>query len=199
MAKSETGQMIVKLSADGLAASVQAATRKGPPPVHLWNPPFCGELDIRIGRDGTWYYLGSPIGRAPLVRLFSSILRAEDGRYVLVTPVEKVGIKVDDLPLHATDFTVAGTGRDQTLTFHTKTEDDAIASPEHPLVVLREPETGTPAPQILIRAGLPARIDRKSFYRLVDLGVHEPLDGQSWFGVWSSGVFFPMIPSNELP
>lgn len=199
MAKTETGQMIVKPSADGLAASVKAATKKGPPPVHLWNPPFCGELDIRIARDGTWFYLGTPFTRLPLVNLFSSILRAEDGRYVLVTPVEKVGIQVDDLPLHATDFIVEGTGRDQTLTFHTKTEDEATAGPDHPLLIPRDALTGEPAPQILIRPGLAARIDRKSFYRLVDLGVHEPLDGQSWFGVWSSGAFYPMIPSNELP
>ena len=102
-------------------------------------------------------------------------------------------------PLHATDFILEGTGRDQTLTFHTKTEDEATAGPDHPLLIPRDPMTGEPAPQILIRSGLAARIDRKSFYRLVDLGVHEPLDGQSWFGVWSSGTFYPMIPSNELP
>ncbi len=199
MTKTETGQMIVKPSAEGLAASVQAATRKGRPPVHLWNPPFCGELDIRIARDGTWYYLGTPFTRLPLVNLFSSILRAENGRYVLVTPVEKVGIQVDDLPLHAVDFTVTGTGRDQAITFLTRTEDEAVAGPDHPLLVPRDEATGEPAPQILIRPGLAARIDRKSFYRLVDLGVHAPHDGQSWFGVWSQGVFFPMIPSSELP
>ncbi len=199
MAKTETGQMIVKPSAEGLAASVQAATQKGPPPVHLWNPPFCGELDIRIARDGTWFYLGTPINRAPLVKLFASILRAEDGRYVLVTPVEKVGIQVDDLPLHAIDFTATGTGRDQTLTFLTLTGDEAAAGPELPLRVVRDAVTGEPAPSVLIRKGLEARIDRKSFYRLVDLGTHEPLDGSSWFGVWSQGEFFPMIPSSELP
>lgn len=199
MAKGEKAQMIVKPSVDGLAASVQAASRKGPPPVHLWNPPFCGELDIRIARDGTWLYLGTPIGRAPLVNLFASILRAEGGRYVLVTPVEKVGIQVDDLPLHATDFTATGVGRDQCLTFHTRTGDDATAGPDHPLTVTRDPTTDAPAPSVLIRPGLPARIDRKSFYRLVDLGVHEPLDGSRWFGVWSGGMFFPMIPSHELP
>jgi len=199
MTKGETRQMIVNPSVAGLEASVLAASRKAPPPVHLWNPPFCGELDIRIARDGTWFYLGSPIGRTALVKLFSSILRAEAGRYVLVTPVEKVGIQVDDLPLHATDFTATGTGRDQILTFHTRTEDEAAAGPDNPLMVPRDPVTGEPAPQVLIRPGLAARIDRKSFYRLADLGVHEALDGSSWFGVWSKGVFFPMIPSHELP
>lgn len=198
MAKTESGQMIVKPSADGLAASVQAAAKKGPPPVHLWNPPFCGEIDMRIARDGTWFYLGTPIGRAPLVKLFSSILRRENDRYVLVTPVEKVGIQVDDTPLHAVDFTATGTGRDQTLTFATKTEDEAAAGPDHPLRILRDPVTGEPSPYILIRTGLEARIDRKSFYRMVYLGIHEPLDGESWFGVWSGGQFFPMIPSSEL-
>jgi len=199
MPKTETGQMIVKPSADGLAASVKAASRKGPPPVHLWNPPFCGEIDIRIARDGTWFYLGTPIGRAPLVKLFSSILRAEGGRYVLVTPVEKVGIQVDDAPLHAIDFTAEGTGRAQSLTFQTRTDDAATLGPDHPLRLPRDPVTGEPSPYVLIRPGLEARIDRKSFYRLVDLGVHEPLDGSSWFGVWSGGMFFPMIPSQELP
>lgn len=199
MAKTESGQMIVKPSADGLAASVKAAAKKGPPPLHLWNPPFCGEIDMRIARDGTWFYLGTPIGRAPMVKLFSSILRREGDRYVLVTPVEKVGIQVDDAPLHAVDFTVAGEGAAQALTFTTKTDDEATLGPDHPLRIPRDPETGEPSPYILIRAGLEARIDRKSFYRMVDLGCHAPVNGQSWFGVWSQGQFFPMIPSNELP
>ncbi len=192
--------MIVKPpSADGLVASVKAASAKGPPPVDKWNPPFCGDLDIRIARDGTWYYLGTPIGRAPLVKLFSSILKREGDDYFLVTPVEKVGIKVDDAPLLATDFEATGTGRDQTLRFFTKTEDEAIAGPDHPIRVTRDPATGEPAPYILIRRNLEALIDRKSFYRLVDLGTNEQYGGQSWFGLWSGGQFFPVIPASELP
>ena len=198
MAKTESAQMIVKPSADGLEASVQAASRKGPPPLHLWNPPFCGEIDMRIARDGTWFYLGTPIGRAPLVKLFSSILRREADRYVLVTPVEKVGIQVDDAPLHAVDFSVSGEGSGQSLTFVTKTDDEATAGPDHPLRIPRDAETGEPSPYILIRPGLEARIDRKSFYRMVDLGCHAPVNGESWFGIWSAGQFFSMIPSNEL-
>lgn len=198
MAKTESAQMIVKPSADGLEASVQAASKKGPPPLHLWNPPFCGEIDMRIARDGTWFYLGTPIGRAPLVKLFSSILRREADRYVLVTPVEKVGIQVDDAPLHAVDFSASGEGSDQSLTFVTKTDDEATAGPDHPLRIPRDAETGEPSPYILIRPGLEARIDRKSFYRMVDLGCHAPVNGESWFGIWSAGHFFPMIPSNEL-
>ena len=198
MAKDPDAQMIVKPSAEGLAASATAASRKGPPPVHLWNPPFCGDLDIRIARDGTWFYLGTPIGRAPLVKLFSSILKREGDRYFLVTPVEKVGIRVDDAPLFAVDFEVSGEGRDQSVTFTTKTEDTATLGPGHALRVVRDEATGEPSPYIHIRAGLAARIDRKSFYRLVDLCTHEAHEGRDWFGVWSSGLFFPVIPSADI-
>ncbi|MES2143610.1 MAG: DUF1285 domain-containing protein [Pseudomonadota bacterium] len=191
--------MIVKPSAEGLAASAAAAGRKGPPPVHLWNPPYCGDLDIRIARDGTWFYLGTPIGRAPLVRLFSSILKREGDRYFLVTPAEKVGITVEDAPLFAVDFTNDAPGPDQIITFHTKTGDDAVCDADHPLRVARDPKTGEPAPYMLVRAGLEARIDRKSFYRLVELGTTETLDGEDWFGIRSSGHFFPVIPAKELP
>lgn len=190
--------MIVKPSAEGLAASAKAAARKGPPPVHLWNPPYCGDLDIRIARDGTWFYLGTPIGRMPLVKLFSSILKLEDARYYLVTPVEKVGIQVDDAPLLAVDFEVTGQGRDQEIRFVTRTEDEVTASAENPIRVVRDPETGEPSPYVHIRRGLEALIDRKSFYRLVELGTQERLDGQDWFGLWSSGQFFPVIPASEL-
>ncbi|MEZ5799088.1 MAG: DUF1285 domain-containing protein [Paracoccaceae bacterium] len=185
--------------ADTLAAAARAASgKKGPPPVHLWNPPFCGDIDMRIARDGTWYYLGTPIGRAPLVKLFSSILKREGDRYFLVTPVEKVGITVDDAPLLAVDFDAAGQGRDQALTFVTRTEDVVTAGPDHPIRVERS-DTGEPSPYVLVRADLWALIDRKSFYRLVEMGCHEPHDGDSWFGLWSQGVFFPVIPSSDLP
>ncbi len=189
-----SAQNIVTPTADGLAASARAATKKGPPPVHLWNPPFCGDLDIHIARDGTWFYLGTPIGRPGLVKLFSSILKLEDGKYFLVTPVEKVGITVEDAPFVAVDFEVAGTGPDQTLTFLTHVEDRVTAGPDHPIRVVRDPETGEPSPYVMVRRGLEALIDRKSFYRLVDIGAHH--DG--WFGLWSGGQFFPVIPSADL-
>ena len=199
MAKQDMAQKIVKPNAEGLAAAAQAAGRKGPPPVHLWNPPFCGDLDIVIKRDGTWFYLGTPIGRAPLVRLFASILKREDGRFYLVTPVEKVGITVEDAPFIATDFTLAGTGgADQAITFTTNVEDSATAGPDNPIRVDRDPTTGAPAPYVHIRRGLEARIDRKSFYRLVEIGETEVIDGTSWFGVRSLGQFFPMIETTEL-
>ena len=187
-------------SADSLAkAAGQAAAKGGLPPVHLWDPPFCGDLDMRIARDGTWFYQGTPIGRAALVRLFSTILKREDGRYFLVTPVEKVGITVDDAPFVAVDFTARGAGRDQVLTFETNVGDTAVAGPAHPIRVTRDAATGEPAPYVMIRAGLEALIDRKSFYRLVDLGAHAEHAGARWFGLWSGGAFFPVIPSAELP
>ncbi|MDE4274869.1 DUF1285 domain-containing protein [Phaeobacter gallaeciensis] len=190
-----SGQNIVTPTADGIAAAATAAKKgKGLPPVHLWNPPFCGDLDMRIARDGTWFYLGTPIGRFELVRLFSSILKREGDKYFLVTPVEKVGITVDDAPFVAVDFEASGAGEDQALTFTTHVGDSAVAGPDHPIRVVRDPETGEPSPYVMIRAGLEALIDRKSFYRLVELGSHH--DG--WFGLWSSGEFFPVIPSAEL-
>ncbi|WP_299505593.1 DUF1285 domain-containing protein [Cypionkella sp.] len=188
--------MIVKPLADGLAA-VQAAAKKGPPPVHLWHPPFCGDIDMRIARDGTWFHEGSPIGRMPMVKLFSSILRREGDEYFLVTPVEKVRIKVDDAPMLAVNFEVEGEKKDQRLRFFTKTEDEVVAGADNPIRVMIG-EGGEPAPYVHIRAGLEALIDRKSFYRLMELGVHAEHQGISWFGLWSDGCFFPVIPSLDL-
>ncbi len=195
MAKVMSGQKPVTPSPDGIAASVKAAKTKGLPPVHLWNPPFCGDLDIHIAKDGSWSYLGSPINRFELVKLFSSILKKEEGKYYLVTPVEKVGITVEDAPFVAVDFDVAGTGAAQVLTFTTHVGDTAVAGPDHPIRIVIDPETEEPAPYILVRANLEARIDRKSFYRLVDIAEH---NGE-WFGVWSDGQFFPLIRSEDLP
>ena len=187
--------MIVKPSAEGLMQQVKG--RMGPAPVHLWNPPFCGDIDIRIARDGTWFYLGTPIGRAPMVRLFSSILKREGEEYFLVTPVEKVRIRVDDAPLLAVDFTASGTGRYQNLTFVTRTEDEVACDADHPLTVTYRGEE--PAPYIHVRARLNALIDRKSFYRLCELGCNEAHNGESWFGLWSHGNFMPVIRSALLP
>jgi hypothetical protein len=191
--------MIVKPSAEGVLSSVQAAVRKGPPPVHLWNPPFCGDIDMRIARDGTWFYEGTPIGRLGMVRLFASILKREGDRYFLVTPVEKVGITVDDAPFVAEDVEAEGAGADQVLWFTTQVGDRVAAGPDHPIRMPRDAGTDEPSPYVLVRADLEALIDRKSFYRLIDLGVHEVRDGVSWFGLWSGGRYFPLIPSAELP
>ena len=189
MAKAD-GQQIVTPSAESLAQSVRAAAPRGLPPVEKWNPPFCGDLDMRIARDGTWFYLGTPIGRPGLVRLFSSILRKDGEDYFLVTPVEKVGIRVDDAPFVAIDFNPVEGG----LEFVTNVEDRMVAGPDHPIRVVRDPETGEPSPYILVRRNLEALIDRKSFYRLVELGE---VEGEM-FGLRSGGAFFPIIPAAEL-
>jgi hypothetical protein len=186
-------------SAEGLAAAARSAAKRGPPPVHLWNPPFCGDLDMRIARDGTWFYLGTPIGRHALVRLFSSILKREGDRFFLVTPVEKVGITVDDAPFVAVDFTAEGDGRDQRLTFVTQVGDEVTAGPAHPIRATRDPATGEPAPYVMVRRGLEALIDRKSFYRLAEIGSTHEVEGIAHFGLWSDGAFFPLIPAAELP
>jgi hypothetical protein len=191
-------------AADGLAKAVAQASKgkKGPAPVHLWNPPYCGDLDLRIGRDGLWWYLGTPIGRLELVRLFASVLKLEDGKYFLVTPVEKIGITVDDAPFVAVDFTVEGTGEGggdaQILTFETNVGDFTAAGPDNPIRVVRDPATGEPSPYVHVRRGLEALIDRKSFYRLVDIGEHREVAGERWFGLRSGGEFFAIIPSVEM-
>ncbi len=169
--------------------SAAAAKGKGPAPVHLWNPPFCGDLDLVIRRDGRWDYLGTPIGREALVKLFANILKREGDAYFLVTPVEKVGIRVEDAPFVAVDFRQEA-GR---LVFVTSLGDETAAGPDRPIRV--EMRAGEPAPYVLVRPGLWARIDRKSFYRLVDLGE---VEGE-WFGLRSGGAFFPVIPAAELP
>jgi hypothetical protein len=179
---------------DALAAQARKAAKKGPPPVHLWNPPFCGDLDIRIARDGAWFYLGTPIGREALVRLFASVLRRDGDGYFLVTPAEKVGIRVDDAPFVAVDFRREG----DRLVFLTNVGDETAAGPDHPIRVDRDPATGEPAPYVHVRAALEARIDRKTFYRLVELGEVRPHEGADWFGVASGGAFFPVIPAAEL-
>ncbi|MEM7596858.1 MAG: DUF1285 domain-containing protein [Pseudomonadota bacterium] len=181
-------------SAESLATAAKSAQGRGLPPVHLWNPDFCGDIDMRIARDGTWFYEGTPIGRPGLVRLFSTILKIEDGKYFLVTPVEKVGITVDDAPFVAIDVNWEGTGEAQVLTFETNVDDTVVAGADNPIRVVRDPETGEPSPYVMVRAGLEALIDRKSFYRLVEIGAHK--DG--WFGLWSGGQFFEVIPSDEM-
>lgn len=195
MAKAMSGQKTVTPTAIDLAASVNAAKTRGLPPLEKWNPPFCGDIDMHIRRDGTWFYEGTPIGRPELVKLFATILWREGDNYFLVTPVEKVGITVEDAPFVAVDFEPKGTGDSQVLAFETNIGDMSLAGPDVPIRVVRDPETGEPAPYVLIRRNLEALIDRKSFYRLVDLAVHH----EGWFGVWSGGAFFGIIPSNELP
>jgi hypothetical protein len=194
MGKTMSEQKIVTPSAESIATAARAAKKGGLPPVHLWNPKFCGDLDMRIARDGTWFYLGTPIGRPELVKLFSTILRRDGDDYFLVTPVEKVGITVDDAPFVAVDFNRKG----DALVFETNAGDFVEAGPDAPIRVVRDPETGEPAPYVLVRANLEALIDRKSFYRLVEIGEEQDVEGVLWFGVMSKGSFFPIIPAAEL-
>lgn len=196
MAKTILSDGRVSVSAESLASSVQAlGGGRAAPPVDTWNPPFCGDIDMRIARDGTWFYEGTPIGREGLVRLFASIIRRDGEDYFLVTPVEKVGITVEDAPFVAIDFEVEGDG----LRFTTNVGDSFVAGPEHPIRVVRDAQTGEPSPYVRVRRNLEALIDRKSFYRLVDLGEVAAHEGADWFGVLSGGQFFPIIPAAELP
>jgi len=185
-------------SPDGIARAVKAVKGDKLPPVESWNPPFCGDIDMRIARDGTWYHEGSPIGRKPLVRLFSSILRREGDRYFLVTPVEKLGITVEDAPFVAVDFDVENPGPDQILRFHTHVGDCIAAGRSHPIRVVLDPQSAEPAPYVLVRRNLEALIDRKSFYRLVELGAVQMQGDTAWFGVLSGGTFFPIAPAEDL-
>jgi hypothetical protein len=173
------------------------ARKRGPAPVHLWNPPYCGEIDMRIAADGTWFYSGSPIGRAPLVQLFASILRRDDDRYVLVTPVERVGIRVDDAPFLAVEMFVEGEGEARRISFRTNVEDLVTIDKDHPLRFEPGAAEGL-KPYALIRGGLWALVKRALFYDLVALGETRVDGGEDWFGVLSGGVFFRMTPASEL-
>ncbi len=194
MAKVMSEKPVTTPSAESLAEVARATKGKGLPPVHLWNPDFSCDMDMRIARDGTWFHEGRPINRFALARLFSTILKREGDKYYLVTPVEKVGITVDDAPFVAVGFDVEGAGETQVLVFETNMEDQVQAGTNHPIRVERDPETGEPAPYVMVRDGLEALIDRKSFYRLIDLGV---VNGD-WFGLWSDSTFFPVIPASEM-
>lgn len=175
-----------------LPESVLGAARE-PAPVHLWNPEFSGELDMRIARDGTWYHEGGPVTRLALAQLFSGILRLEDdGRYYLVTPVEKWAIRVDDAPFVAVRMDVSGESETQQLRFYTNLEHELVADAGHPISVTVDPHNGEPAPYVLLRDNLQALIHRNVFYQLAELAQEHEVKGQRRFGVWSGGVFFPI-------
>jgi hypothetical protein len=187
-----------KLQLDGVAGSIAAAARKGPPPVHLWNPPFCGDLDMRIAADGTWFYMGTPIGRPALVKLFASVLKREDSSYFLVTPVEKIGIRVDDAPFQAVEMSVASAAPSRTLVFRTNVGDEVPCGPGHPLRFEPEAQTGGLKPYLHVRRDLWARVTRALFYDLVELGEKRDFNGRRMFGIESGGDFFAMAPADEL-
>ncbi|MEI9990904.1 MAG: DUF1285 domain-containing protein [Rhizomicrobium sp.] len=175
-------------------ASLQrdAAAGRGLPPVEKWNPAHCGDIDIRIARDGTWYHEGSPIGRKELVRLFSTILRRDPDGFVLITPAEKMRIVVEDAPFLAVLLDVEGAGRDQKLVFTTNVGDQTMAGPANPIRVETDPATQEPAPYVHVRKGLEARIARPVFYQLADLAVPGEGEHRGLLGVWSGGAFYPL-------
>lgn len=175
-----------------IKAAEGAKPARGLPPVHLWDPPDCGDIDMRIAPDGSWFYMGTPIGRPAMVRLFSTILRRDGARFVLVTPVEKVGIRVDDAPFLAVELEAEGVGREQALSFRTNVEDWTDAGPDHALRFTTNPATLEPRPYVHVRGGLEALIARSVFYELVARA--EPGSGAyaGTLGVWSRGLFFPI-------
>lgn len=169
---------------------------KGLPPVEQWNPPFCGNIDMRIAADGTWYYQKTPIGRPALVKLFASVLKKEGEKYVLVTPVEKVGIAVDDVPFMAVELSVADAPV-RALTFRTNVDDIVTAGPGHTLRFETEASGGL-RPYLHVRRDLWARVTRALFYDLVGIGEERDVAGRRMFGVASGGEFFPMADASAL-
>ncbi|WP_374547792.1 DUF1285 domain-containing protein [Rhodoblastus sp.] len=178
----------------GLAAARQA---RGPAPVHLWNPPYCGEIDMRIARDGTWFYNGTPIGRPALVQLFASVLRKDPERFVLVTPVERVGIAVEDAPFLGVELLREGEGAAQSLRLRTNVDDWVEISEKNPLKFLPG-DSGGLKPYALVRGELWALVKRALFYDLVAWGESRTVKGEDMFGVFSNGAFFAMAPMREI-
>src|SRR5438445_87412 len=183
---------------EAITGAVKRAGEKGPPPVHLWNPPFCGDLDLRIAADGTWFYMKTPIGRHALVKLFSSVLKREGEKYFLVTPVEKIGITVDDAPFTAVEMHAEGEGAARMLSFRTNVDEWVACGPEHALRFAPEPETGGLKPYLHVRRDLWAKVTRALFYDLVELGEERDVEGERMFGVVSGGEFFAMAPAASL-
>src|ERR1700757_2315573 len=183
---------------DGMVGALKQAGQKGPPPVHLWNPPYCGEIDMRIASDGTWFYQKTPIGRAPLVKLFASVLKREGDRYFLVTPVEKCGIVVEDAPFLAVELRAEQTARGRVLYFRTNVDDWVACGRDHALRFEREAETGGLKPYLHVRRNLWAKVTRALFYDLVELGEERDLAGQRMFGVASGPEFFAMAPADSI-
>ncbi|UIJ47084.1 DUF1285 domain-containing protein [Sphingomonas cannabina] len=178
------------LASLSLAEIADLAARRKLPPVEQWNPGHCGDSEMRIARDGTWYHQGSPIGRAAMVRLFSTILRREpDGGYVLVTPVEKLDIAVEDAPFVAVELKAEGRGRDMRLAFRLNTDELVAAGPEHPLRF--EAHDEGPRPYLHVRGGLEALVARPVYYELAEIALAGDADPP---GLWSDGAFFPLEP-----
>ena len=180
-------------SADDLAKQIAVAA---PPPAGRIAVPAaaaCGRFDIRIGRDGTWYYQGSPIGRIALVKLFATVLRRDErGDHWLITPAEQGRIDVDDAPFIAVELSVVGSGPDQVISLRTNLDEIVTVDRDHPLRVEHDPVSGEPAPYVAVRDGLEARLSRPVYYELVALGLERRVGDDHVYGVWSRGSFFPL-------
>ncbi|NNU65227.1 DUF1285 domain-containing protein [Rhizobium sp. WYCCWR 11152] len=191
--------------AAGLAALISRASqengekKRGLPPVERWNPPFCGDIDMEIRADGTWFYMGTPIGRPALVRLFSTVLRKDDDlKTYLVTPVEKVGIRVVDAPFIAVEMSVTEGQGQQVLTFRTNVGDVVEAGGEHRLRFAIAGENAELKPYLHVRGRLEALVSRAVMYELVAFGETLEVEGQAMFAVRSAGEVFAMMPADEL-
>ena len=183
---------------DAIAGAVKRAGTKGPPPVHLWNPPDCGDIDMRIAADGTWFYQKTPIGRPALVRLFASVLKREGDKYFLVTPVEKCGIVVDDVPFLAVELYVEPDSGGRILHFRTNVDDWIACGPGHALRFEPEPATAGLKPYLHVRRDLWAKVTRALFFELVAIGEVREQNGKKMFGVHSAGEFFAMAPEETI-
>jgi hypothetical protein len=182
-----------------LQALVHAGPQRPPAPVDAWNPPYCGDIGLKILHDGTWLYQGSPIGRLALVQLFASVLRKDpDGRTYLVTPAEKVDVEVEDAHFLAVEMEVQGKGRDQRLVFRTNVDDIVACGPQHPLRFAEQKPGNGLKPYLLVRGRLEALLTRALLYDLVALAVDEPRQGAAVVGVWSGGAFFPLAPGSAF-
>ena len=179
---------------EGVAAAAKVAGERGLPPVHLWHPAHCGEIDIRIRKDGVWFHEGTPIGREALVRLFSTVLRLDPDGYHLVTPVEKMRITVEDAPFIAVRVDQEG----DTLKFLTNVGDVVEAGPDNIIRVETDPQTGEPRPYLHVRRGLEALIARPVFYELAEMAQPRDTEGGSVFGVSSNGAWFPIAPAGAV-
>jgi uncharacterized protein len=188
-----SGSALARLS----AALGPDAGRKGLPPVERWNPAYCGEIDMRIAADGTWHYMGTPINRPALVKLFSTVLRKDPERHVLVTPVERVGIEVEDAPFLAVEMAVEGEGEGRQIAFRTNVDDLVQVGPECPLR-FEQDATGGVKPYVRVRGELWARVTRSLALDLIALGEEGEIDGAATFGVRAGGAFFPIAPVSDL-
>ena len=191
---------MVKIGQQGGLEGIVAALpreKRGPPPVEKWNPPLCGDIDMKIAADGTWFYQKTPIGRPALVKLFASVLKREGDKYFLVTPVEKVGLIVVEAPFLAVELKVEQDARGQVLSFRTNVDDWVEAGPGHALRFEPEPEGGL-KPFLHVRRELWAKVTRPLFYDLVELGEERTIDGKAMFGVVSAGEFFAMADASVV-